>query len=450
MQITHFSNAFNSVKINKTVIACDPWVGATNQNSWISYPVHKNGANILKNLKPNYIYISHLHCDHLDPKVLSKYKNKNIKVIIKKFSDQVLKRQISTLGYNNIMECKPWKKYKLNKDISIAIIPQMSSNVSGLSEQINYDMDTSIVIQSNLSKEVFFNGVDNPLTVKNYKKVKNFITKHFNKKIAAAVVQVGAASEYPQCFLNINRNKEKEKVIKKSLSNLKLKLSILQPEAYFSPSGGAILSGKYSVLNKYVAVPSYSRIIEFLKNENYIVFDIAGGGKIIRKKRKWVLIKSKLSKDQLYKKKIVKKYSNKKYFYSNDFKRIRSKDIDQAFLKSYENYKRRLGKFRIKTNWDTKFYVYQNLFINSEGKINLKNSKLLKKYTLNYNKSNRKLSKNNYSKLKCHLDFNLFYGLLKRKYTNWNQPMSGSLILYERKPNKFDPNLFFSLNHLVA
>ena len=62
----------------------------------------------------------------------------------------------------------------------------MSSNVSGLPDQINYDMDTSIVIQSNHSKEVFFNGVDNPLTVNNYKKVKNFITKYFNKKIAAA------------------------------------------------------------------------------------------------------------------------------------------------------------------------------------------------------------------------------------------------------------------------
>ena len=75
------------------------------------------------------------------------------------------------------------------------------------------------------------------------------------------------------------------------LLNLKLILRILQPEAYFSPSGGSILSGKYSILNKYVAVPSYSRIIEFLKNENYKIFDIAGGGKIIRKKRKWVLIR---------------------------------------------------------------------------------------------------------------------------------------------------------------
>jgi hypothetical protein len=239
-----------------------------------------------------------------------------------------------------------------------------------------------------------------------------------------------------------------EKIIKKSLSDLKLKLRILQPEAYFSPSGGAILSGKFSILNKYVAVPSYSRIIEFLKNESYIIFEIAGGGKIIRKKRKWVLIKSKVSNGQSHKKKIVKKYSNKKYFYSNDFKRIGENDIDQAFLKSYENYKKRLTNFQIKTNWDAEFYIYQNLSINSKGKINLKNSKFLKKYMLNYNKPNCKLLKNNYSKLKCHLDFNLFYGLLKRKYTNWNQPMSGSVILYERKPNIFDPNLVFSLNYL--
>ena len=57
MKITHFCNAFNYVKINKTVIACDLWIGAGDQASWISYFLHKNGANILNNPKPNYIYI---------------------------------------------------------------------------------------------------------------------------------------------------------------------------------------------------------------------------------------------------------------------------------------------------------------------------------------------------------------------------------------------------------
>ena len=46
------------------------------------------------------------------------------------------------------------------------------------------------------------------------------------------------------------------------------------------------------------------------------------------------------------------------------------------------------------------------------------------------------------------MDINLFHGLLKRKYI-WNSPVSGSLILYNRRPNIFDPNVTFSLNYLT-
>ena len=70
-------------------------------------------------------------------------------------------------------------------------------------------------------------------------------------------------------------------------------------------------------------------------------------------------------------------------------------------------------------------------------------------YSIDFNKTKKK-NKNNYTTLKCHLDLKLFYGLLVKKYSNWNQPTSGTLILYERKPNKFDPNLLFSLNFLTV
>ena len=39
----------------------------------------------MNNLKPNFIYISHLHCDHYDSTNLLKIKNKNLKIIIKNF-----------------------------------------------------------------------------------------------------------------------------------------------------------------------------------------------------------------------------------------------------------------------------------------------------------------------------------------------------------------------------
>jgi hypothetical protein len=87
------------------------------------------------------------------------------------------------------------------------------------------------------------------------------------------------------------------------------------------------------------------------------------------------------------------------------------------------------------------------LLLNRSKKIDKKSSKFIKKYSLDYNKSK---TKKNFTKLICHLDEKLFYGLLTKKYTNWNQPTVGTLVLYERKPNKFDPNLLFSLNFLQA
>ena len=66
---------------------------------------------------------------------------------------------------------------------------------------------------------------------------------------------IGAASEYPQCFLNINRNIEKNKIINKSMNKTIKKIKILGASAFF-PSGGSYkVSGKFSNLNKFVALP---------------------------------------------------------------------------------------------------------------------------------------------------------------------------------------------------
>ena len=93
MQITHYCNSFISAAVNKTLIVCDPWVGSTDITAWLSYPICKNGVNILNDLTPNFIYISHLHSDHFDTNLLSKFKNKKVRIIIKRYSDQRLKKK---------------------------------------------------------------------------------------------------------------------------------------------------------------------------------------------------------------------------------------------------------------------------------------------------------------------------------------------------------------------
>ena len=111
-------------------------------------------------------------------------------------------------------------------------------------------------------------------------------------------------------------------------------------------------------------------------------------------------------------------------------------------MNSKKNYFKIMKNFKVKSSWKIDFYIYKNLTLDSNKKINKKKSQLLKKYNLNFNKKNSK-----FSHLKCFLDHSLFEGLLTKKYT-WNPALSGSVIIFERKPNIFDPNLTYSLNFL--
>ena len=103
MKIIHHCNSFLTVKSSKTVISCDPWIGNTFENAWLSYPTYKNIKKIAKKEKPQFIYISHLHCDHYDPKSLIHYNKKKTTVIIKYFKDKRLKNKILSIGFKNII-----------------------------------------------------------------------------------------------------------------------------------------------------------------------------------------------------------------------------------------------------------------------------------------------------------------------------------------------------------
>ena len=280
-KIHHFSNSFISVEGSNSIITCDPWIGKTTDNAWFSYPV-KNQKEIDKKIfNSDFVYISHLHCDHTDPKTIKKFRNKNLTFIIKKFSNGVLKRRLKRLFPNtNILEIDPFKKKKINKDFTVVIIPQIISNSSNLPDNIQYDMDTSILIQSNTTKEVFYNNVDMPINLKILKKINNYSKKELKRKINVFCYGLGAACEFPQCFLNIDRSKTKERLIKKSLNNLQQLIKYLKPEVFFPAGGTYAVYGKFHKLNKYIAQPSFEQIKFALSKFKIKSFNIIGGGSI--------------------------------------------------------------------------------------------------------------------------------------------------------------------------
>ncbi len=443
MKITHYCNSFISVNSGSSTIVCDPWLGKADNNAWLSFPLHEKGSTLLNDINPDFIYISHLHNDHFDPKLLKKFKNKKkVKIIIKKFNNERLKSKIKELNFSKILEVEAWKKFTLNKELKITIIPQQTNNKDEIDTKIDYDLDTSILIQSNKTKKIFYNNVDNPLSTNDIKNLTKFVKKKYKRNIDVTCFPVGAASEYPHCFINVNKRIEKKRVIDQSVKLTKEKLNIIKPKIFFPAGGNYMIYGKFTYLNSYIAQPdNYKKIFINFKKLNIKGFNIEGGNSIFFKKNDWSsTIKQNLEKKKLLKK-IEKKYIKHKYEYEK-INNINFKKLDKLFQKSLIKYKEIMDRNFNGFNWTINFNLYKNLKVNKYGKINL-SCKKFKKFVV----SNSKI-KDNIQTLDCYLDAKLFYCLLSKKYI-WNIALSGSLVMFKRKPNKFLPDIPFSLNFLT-
>ena len=444
-QITHFANSFITVTCNKTTFTCDPWIGKTSDNGWFSFPL-KNKIDVdSKIFSSEYVYISHLHCDHLDFKTLRHFKNKKLKFVIKKFSNGTLKRRLEKFTNKEIIEVDPFKKTKLNKDLTISIVPQIISNTSNLPDHIEYDLDTSIIIQSNKDKTIFYNNVDMPMNINVLKKINEYVTKDFKKKIDIFCYALGAASEFPQCFLNLNREKEKNRIIKNSLNEIVTYLKYLKPKFFFPAGGTYTVYGKFYKLNKFVAQPTFEQIKKKTSSLQTKVYNLIGGGYIrYSDDKNYSILESRLKIDNNLDKKFINNIKNINYYYSKNKKKIDLQNLDYIFEKAKEKYFNILAKNKkIDTNWRIDFKIFKNLEINKYCGIDKKKSSFLKNYNLKkINLKNKKIFN-----LQCYIEYQLFEQLLLGKLP-WNTSLSGSVIMFKRKPNIYNVDMDFALNFL--
>ena len=82
-----------------------------------------------------------------------------------------LKNLITNLGYKNVIALDPWKKFSF-REFELTVVPCDSSNSAGITSDIFYDLDTSIIIHDKLNNVTFYNNVDNPLSFKSLNKLK--------------------------------------------------------------------------------------------------------------------------------------------------------------------------------------------------------------------------------------------------------------------------------------
>lgn len=103
MQVTSIGHAGFRIDTAAGSILCDPWLNPAYFASWFVFP--DNSALDWATLGDcDYLYISHLHKDHFDPRLLAEHVNKDAVVLLPDFPVPDLKRELEGLGFQRFIE----------------------------------------------------------------------------------------------------------------------------------------------------------------------------------------------------------------------------------------------------------------------------------------------------------------------------------------------------------
>ena len=186
------------------------------------------------------------------------------------------------MGFNKIIELEAFNPTVIG-NFEFTIVPQFETNTDDLCDEVGYDLDTSLVIKEISSNKVFFNAVDNPLSLNSLKEIRNFVETKLNSSIDVACMASGAASEYPQCFPEIDRRAICDNYSLTSARRYIESMQVLGSDTAFLAGERYAISGRFCPLNQFLAQPSHSLIVETHKKQGFTeqsYYYIDGGGSI--------------------------------------------------------------------------------------------------------------------------------------------------------------------------
>lgn len=105
MKITYLGHAGLYIETEFGSILCDPWFNPAYFASWFPFP-DNSGIDPSSIGTPDYLYISHLHRDHLDAKFLTEHVDKSAKVLLPDYPMDHLERELRSIGFKNFVKMK--------------------------------------------------------------------------------------------------------------------------------------------------------------------------------------------------------------------------------------------------------------------------------------------------------------------------------------------------------
>ena len=145
MRFTVLSHAGLAVDHQSVRLVCDPWlIGSCYWRSWWNFP--EPAVDLVSNLAPQFIYLTHLHWDHFHGPSLKKLFDPKTTIVVPKVPTSRMLDDLRWLGFHNLVEIPHGGRLKLGEDFLLR------------SYQFGVGVDSAVVISG--GGRVLFNCND--------------------------------------------------------------------------------------------------------------------------------------------------------------------------------------------------------------------------------------------------------------------------------------------------
>ena len=149
MRVTSTGHAGFLIETTGGSILCDPWFNPTFFGSWFVFP-RNDGLDPTPLSNPDYLYISHFHRDHLDPRFLTEHVSKDATVLLPAYGVDVLEHALRDIGFTRFVRTSNGEVIELDGNLRIGIQSLAGPHIGPMGDSMLAVADpTAVVLDQN-------------------------------------------------------------------------------------------------------------------------------------------------------------------------------------------------------------------------------------------------------------------------------------------------------------
>lgn len=284
MKFTYIKSSTVVVEHNGVKVLCDPWMtDGIYYGSWYHYPPLTFEPSDFHDV--DFIYISHIHPDHMDKYTLDCFP-KNIPILIHDYQEKFLLKLIKGIGFETVIEVPHKEEYSLGDDFIIEILAADNCDPTTCGKFFGCPMSRPYTKTLQIDSLAVFHGGGRTLVNTNdcqYElahTVCDYIVSKY-ETVDFAMVGYSSATAYPQCFESLSTEakvSEKYRIRDQFLHKAASYVKHLGVPHFLPFAGQYILGGKLTPLNKYRSPPYHEELPHLLPP---IVKEVGASGEMV-------------------------------------------------------------------------------------------------------------------------------------------------------------------------